>query len=193
MPTDQFNYLRSPELISRKNSRLLIVDMQQKLLDFISVSEKVTNNCSRLLRAADILGVPSYGTEQYSKGLGPTAESLIPYLKEMPDKKRFSCAECLEWDPSKEDENCYQIVVAGIESHVCVLQTTFDLIALGYRVFVPADAVASRSKMDWEFALKRLSLAGATIVTTESVMFEWCETSDIPEFKQISKLVQEGD
>lgn len=192
MSSDSTPYIRSPGLISRRNSRLLIVDMQQKLLDLISASEKVTGNCSRLLRGAEILGVPSYGTEQYRKGLGPTAESLVPLLGEMPDKKRFSCAECLEWGMSGEKDDLYQVVVAGIESHVCVMQTAYDLIAQGYQVYIPADAVASRSKMDWKFALRRLSLAGATIVTTESVLFEWCETSDIPEFKQISQLVQEG-
>ncbi len=192
MPSNEHSYLRNPELLSRKNSRLLIVDMQQKLLDHISVSEKVTRNCNRLLRAAEILSVPSYGTEQYRKGLGPTAESLIPYLNEMPDKKRFSSVECLNWGSSCEQDHCHQVVVSGIESHVCVLQTAYDLIACGYQVFIPADAVASRSKLDWEFALKRLSMSGATILTTESVLFEWCESSDIPEFKQISQLVQEG-
>ena len=86
--------------------------------------------------------------------------------------------------------NVRHVTVAGIEAHVCVAQTALELLDLGFRVQVPADAVASRRKIDWEFALRRLEQAGAVVSTTESVLFEWTETADRPEFKAISELDQ---
>ena len=85
------------------------------------------------------------------------------------------------------------IVVAGMEAHVCVLQTVLDLLGTGFQVYVAADAVSSRTEFDWKIALDRMSAAGATIVTTEAVLFEWCEVSGTPEFKQISQLIKERE
>lgn len=186
-------YVRSPELLSRSNSRLLIVDVQERLISHISESTQLVNNCRRLIEGAGILDVPVDATEQYPKGLGGTVAELIDLLPNRPEKLRFSCAEVLEWADCVRSDGTEstrdKIVVAGIETHVCVLQTVMDLLAAGFRVFVPADAVSSRSRFDWEIALRRMSDAGATITTTESVLFEWCEVAGTPEFKQISRLV----
>jgi len=185
--------LRSNELLSRSNSRLLIVDMQQKLLQLIPDFERTVRNCRRLIEGAGILQVPVFATEQYPKGLGGTNPELAALLPEIPSKQRFSCAEVLAWGaPATFDDERDQVVIAGIEGHVCVLQTALDLIAHGFRVFIVADAVASRHPVDYRFALDRMAASGATITTTESVLFEWCETSAIPEFKQISRLVIDG-
>ena len=89
--------------------------------------------------------------------------------------------------------NVRHVTVAGIEAHVCVAQTALELLDLGFTVQVPADAVASRHKIDWEFALRRLERAGAIVSTTESVLFEWTETAERPEFKAISELIKEMD
>jgi nicotinamidase-related amidase len=98
----------------------------------------------------------------------------------------------LGWQPAAVDpEGRDQIIVAGIEAHVCVLQTVLDLLAVGFRVYVPADAVASRKKLDWKIALGRMASHGAVITTTESVLFECCETAAAAEFKAISRLVKE--
>src|SRR6185295_2288401 len=100
--------------------------------------------------------------------------------------------EVLEWGTAAEQaDNRYQVVVAGMEAHVCVQQTVLDLLSSGFQVFVPADAVSSRGELDWKIALDRMAGNGATIVTTESVLFEWCEVSGTPEFKQISQLIKE--
>lgn len=186
-------YLRSHELLSREASRLLIVDVQEKLLPLIPVAEQMIARCRRLIQAADILQVPVSATEQYPKGLGSTTPELAELLENVPEKLRFSSAEVLDWGmASAQDEGRDQIVVAGIETHVCVLQTVLDLISHGYRVHVPADAVASRGKLDWEIALERMSCSGAVITTSESVLFEWCEVAGTGEFKQISKLITES-
>ncbi len=189
MATTPTGPVRSIELVDRRSSSLLVVDVQEKLLAHIPVAELLVENCRKLVQAARLLQVPVFATEQYPKGLGPTPSPLAELLPERTEKLRFSCSECLGWGPASQAER-HQVVVAGIEAHVCVLQTVLDLMSLGYRVYVPADAVASRKKVDWKFALDRLAAAGATVTTTESILFEWCETAEAPEFKEISRLVK---
>ena len=189
-------YLRSPELLSRATSRLLVVDVQEKLIPAIVRGEELIQNCVRLVQGAKILGIPAAATEQYPKGLGKTTGSLATLFESIPEKLRFSCAEVLDWGRSSADateSDRFQIVVCGIEAHVCVLQTVLDLIAQGFQVFVPADAVASRRELDWKFALDRMAASGAVICTLESVLYEWCEVAGTPEFKQISQLVKARD
>jgi nicotinamidase-related amidase len=186
-------HLRSPELLAAENSRLLIVDVQEKLLPLIPVAERLVHNCRRLLDGARIVSVPRFGTEQYPKGLGHTQPELAERLGAIPDKVCFSCVGVLGWGTASElADDRDQIVVAGMETHVCVLQTVLDLIAGGFRVYVPADAVASRSEMDWRIALERMASSGATITTVESVLFEWCRQAGTPVFKEIQKLIIEG-
>lgn len=185
-------YLRTPELLSRQESRLLIVDVQEKLVPKIFGLERMLANCQMLLQGAKILGVPAFATEQYPKGLGPTVPQLAQLLDSPLPKLRFSCAEVLAWSMAAEQaDDRFQIVVAGIEAHVCVLQTVLDLLGSGFQVFVAADAVSSRQEFDCKIALDRMANGGATIVTTESVLFEWCEASGTPEFKQISQLIKD--
>ena len=183
--------LRSNELLSRQGARLVVVDVQEKLVPSIPVAEQLVRNCRRLIEGARVLGVPVYATEQYPKGLGGTVPALAELLPERPEKLCFSCAGTLAWGPAAEQaDGRDQIVVAGIEAHVCVLQTALDLLAQGYRVHVPADAVASRHKLDWKIALRRMEASGATLTTAESVLFECCEAAGTPEFKEISRLVK---
>jgi nicotinamidase-related amidase len=185
--------LRSPEILAAENSRLLIVDVQEKLLPLIPVAERLVHNCRRLLDGAKVVSVPAFGTEQYPKGLGRTKAELAERLGTIPDKLCFSCVPALGWGTAAElSDDRDQIVVAGMETHVCVLQTVLDLIAGGFRVYVPADAVASRSEMDWRIALDRMATSGATITTVESVLFEWCRQAGTPVFKEIQKLIIEG-
>jgi len=191
MTPSQHEYLRSTELISRHTSRVLVVDVQEKLLPAIPRAEELVATCRRVIEGANLVGVPVFATEQYPKGLGPTAKPLAELLPQRPDKLRFSCAEVLDWGPAAEQtDNRHQVVVIGMETHVCVLQTALYLVALGYQVFVPADAVASRTEFDWKFALDRLTNAGVIICTSESVLFEWCEVSGTPEFKQLSQWIK---
>ncbi len=185
-------YERSPELLSRGESRLLIIDVQEKLVPKIVNLDRMLANCRLLIQGAKILSVPVSATEQYPKGLGKLVPQLAELLDPAAEKLRFSCAEVLDWGvAARVTDDRFQIVVAGMEAHVCVLQTVFDLLSMGFQVYVVADAVSSRSELDWRIALDRMSSGGATIVTTESVLFEWCEVSGTPEFKQISQLIKD--
>ena len=182
----------SHELLSRDESRLLIIDMQKKILPVINGQETVLANCLKLIEAANILDVPTTATEQYPKGLGATVSAIAERIPDRPEKIEFSCLNCLDWNSSASDpESRFKVVVAGIESHVCVLQTVLDLLSQGFRVFVAADAVGSRKSQDREFALQRMASSGAVITTTESILFEWCERAGTPEFKEISRLVRD--
>lgn len=184
---------RHPDLLSASQSRLLVVDVQEKLLAVMPERELLIARCDRLLTVAGALDVPVFATEQYPKGLGSTAAPLREKLGEIPEKLRFSCAECLAWPTAAEDDfGRDQVVVCGMETHVCVLQTVFDLLASGYRVFVVVDAVRSRFAEDREIALRRMESAGATLVTSESVLFEWCEEAGTEEFKEVSRLLKGG-
>lgn len=182
--------MRSRELLSAANSRLLIVDMQERLLAAMSDRDAIEQQCLKLIKGAQTLDVSIDATEQYPKGLGPTVDSIADLVAERPDKMRFSCSESLDWSKNGAKPNePFQVVLAGIEAHVCVLQTAFDLLAAGFEVFVVADAVTSRNRRDYEFGLKRMSDSGIHLVTTEMVLFEWCEVAGTDEFKQISRII----
>ena len=186
------DYIRSPTLLSRSTTRLLIIDVQDKLVPAIHDGDSVVGNCADLLAAADILNVPAFATEQYPKGLGETVPQLTKWLPTRPDKIRFSAAEVVNWTINEPDGTSRpHIVIAGIEAHVCVQQTVMDLLSQGFSVHVPVDAVGSRFNLDRDTALNRMRDHGATITTTETAIFELCETAAAPEFKRISKLVQE--
>ena len=182
---------RSPELMSRRDSALLVVDVQGKLITLVPGHERIIWNIRRLLDAAKELGVPAMGTEQYPQGLGPTVPVLAERLGTIPPKLQFSCGECGELFAGLDDRGIAKILVVGIEAHVCVQQTVHDLMAAGFRVYVAVDAVGSRYDIDRDTAFRRMESAGATLTTTEAAMFEWCEASGTPEFKVISRLVQE--
>lgn len=182
---------RSPELMSRGDSALLVVDVQEKLLPSIANNQRLVWNIRRLIDGATALGVSVAATEQYPKGLGPTTAELAERLGEIPEKLTFSCGGCPELFEHLRDTGVFKILVVGIEAHVCIQQTVMDLLAEAFRVYLAVDAVSSRFALDYETALRRMDSAGATLTTTESALFEWCDVAGTPEFKQISALVRE--
>lgn len=182
--------LRSSELLDRTRSRLLIIDMQERLVPVMHESEATVQRCGRLLAAARLFEIPVDATEQYPQGLGPTVAPLGDAPGECPAKMRFSAANALDWSQQCSAGDRDQIVLCGIEAHVCVLQTALDLLARGFLVSVPADATSSRNPTNQQVALARLAACGVTITCTESVLFEWCETAADPQFKQLSRLVK---
>ena len=191
---------RSPELLDRLRSRLLIVDVQSKLVPAIHRADDIIRRIAFLQHAAQLLNVPVFVSEQYPRGLGPTIPELAdhPSVETTFDKLRFSAAEQFcdqtgiqaETAPDAHDGRD-QVILAGIEAHVCVLQTALDLLARGYRVFVVTDATGSGHPADRETGLRRLENAGTILCSAESVAFEWCETAEADCFKTISKLVRE--
>ena len=139
------------------------------------------------------MNLPTWATEQYPRGLGPTTPAVAQLIPERPAKSTFHCCAVPQLLEQLYGRHVRHITIVGIEAHVCVAQTALELLDLGFQVQVPADAVASRHKIDWEFALRRLERAGAVVSTVESVLFEWIETADRPEFKAISELIKEKD
>lgn len=183
--------IRSTRLIDAARSGLLVIDLQTKLLPAISGAQDVVNRVDQLCRAADLLNVPRWASVQYPQGLGPLDEKLSCHFPDPEHKLDFSAAACQTILQQIIDRGLTQIVVVGIETHICVLQTTLDLLASQFDVFVVSDAVAARRPGDHQTALQRLLAEGATVVSTESVMFEWCQTAANPSFKQISSIVRE--
>ncbi len=182
---------RSPELMTPQDTVLLVVDVQEKLMPLIAGAARITWNLRRLLDAAEAVGLQVLATEQYPQGLGPTVPELAGRLGTVPAKTSFSCAGCEPFVSSLEASGASKVLVSGVETHVCVQQTALDLIARGYRVYVPVDAVGSRYAIDYETGLRRMESSGATLTTTESALFEWCQQSGTPVFKKISALVRE--
>ena len=182
---------RSRELMSRGDTALLVVDVQERLLPVIAGHQRIAWNCRRLIDGAKVLNLPVAATEQFPRGLGPTVPELAERLGEIPAKLTFSCGGCPEIFRQWEDLGVQKILVCGIEAHVCVQQTVMDLLAGGWRVYVAVDAVGSRFEVDYRTSLGRMDSAGAVLTTTEAALFEWCEAAGTPEFKQISRLVRE--
>ena len=183
---------RSPELMSRADTALLVVDVQTKLISLVPGHDHLVWNIRRLIDGAKVLGLPVLGSEQYPQGLGPTVPRLAALIGPMPAKVDFSCAGCPEIAPALDAAGIHKVLVVGIEAHVCVQQTVLDLIAASFRVYVVVDAVGSRFDIDYQTALRRMESSGATLTTTEAALFEWCQRAGTPEFKQISALVRES-
>ena len=175
-------------LIAREKSVLLVVDIQERLLPHIHEGQAVLDNAVWLVKVAQRLGVPVMVSEQYPKGIGPTVAVLrgLTSPELVAEKLHFSCvaSKCLERLPGGERP---QVVVAGTESHVCVLQTVLDLLGQGRQVFVVAEAVGSRRPSDRELALARMRAHGAEIVSREMVAFEWLKQAGTEEFRLVSR------
>jgi nicotinamidase-related amidase len=182
--------------IHRKMSQLILIDIQDKVIAPIGETSRLIQNLVRLVKGAQRLGVPLTVTEHYPQGLGHTVEILKHELEAgapILEKRLFSAIEDDQLRRHLEDirdQGRGQIIVAGLEAHVCVAQTALDLILDGYQVFVVADAVASRTAESRTLALERLRQAGAAIVNAEMVLFEWLEIAGTPEFRDLLPLLK---
>jgi nicotinamidase-related amidase len=171
-------------LLERERTGLVVVDVQEgfrRYETFVPVAEA----CAKLVQAARILGVPALVSEQYPKGLGPTAPEVGLEQERRIEKTVFSAVRAEGFDLSGRG----QAIVCGIEAHVCVSQTVHDLLDAGVEVHVPADAVGSRHALDYERGLERMERAGAVISTVEAALFELLERAGTPEFKAVQKLI----
>jgi nicotinamidase-related amidase len=185
-------------LLQAAISQLVVIDMQVKLapaMDFASM-QAVTKNCAILLQAAHLLQVPTIVTEQYSQGLGETIPELKQHFLHIKPIAKTAFSACAE--PAFK-QHCHsdkpQIVLTGMEAHICVLQTALDLVQAGKQVFVVEDAMISRNNSNQigankANAIARLRDAGCVITNTESVLFEWLGNANHESFKVISKLIK---
>jgi nicotinamidase-related amidase len=185
--------MRSPKLFTREQSALVVVDVQQSFLDPVYEKERVVERSQFLIRCANVLGVPILATVQYAERMGGTIAAiseLLPSSCPTTDKLCFSCFGAEEFARNLQTTGRKQVILCGIETHICVNQTAHDLLHAGYTVGIPFDAVSSRDKKNHKNALRRMEAAGAIIANTESVVYEWMYESGSAEFKDILKIVK---
>mgnify|MGYP002622353438 CR=1 FL=1 len=175
-------------LIDSARSLLLLIDFQARLMPAIHEAEAALLNAGRLLEAAGMLDVPSLLTEQNPKGLGPTVGQLP--VGDAPVVAKQSFGACGEEGFADRIPANAQVIVAGWEAHVCVLQTVLDLVENGYQPVVIEDCVSSRKPADKATALRRMAQEGAVITSAESILFELCRVAGTDGFKAISRLVK---
>ena len=181
--------------LQRAEALLVIIDVQEKLMPVIHDGEAVVRNLDRLVRGFQILDIPIVVTEQYSKGLGPTVPELRATLKETVgyspiEKLTFSAYGCGEFQAALRLARRKQIIVAGIETHVCVYQTVKDLLDADYQVTLIGDALSSRTVENRDLALRRMVADGSKLSSTEMALFELVVKSATDEFRAIAKLVK---
>jgi nicotinamidase-related amidase len=180
-------------LCKADSSQLLIIDIQQRLFDVMPKYDRqaLSKNASILLKAANALSIPITLSEQYPKGLGDTIPELKQALDNTPcEKTSFSCCQSSSFEYNLVTEHKRpQIIICGMETHICVLQTAADLQTWGYDVYIVEDAVISRTEINKQNAIERMRSNRINITNTESVLFEWIRDASHPEFKMLSKLI----
>ena len=178
-------------LIRSGDSVLVVIDMQERLVPAMQAPARTIRNARTLLRAATTLGVPVLLTEQYPEGLGRTVPEIASVAPGEPLRKmHFSCMEDPGFDAAFRALGRRQAVLAGMEAHICVVQTAASLLEHGIEVFVVSDASASRTLDSERACIDRLAAGGAGIVTTEMVVFEWLGRAGTPAFKELLPLIR---
>lgn len=174
-------------LIRAQDSILVVIDMQERLVPAMLAPARTLKNAALLIEAAREIGVPLLLTEQYPKGLGRTMPEISVPAGDSPifEKIHFSCLEDDAFNAALTDFDRKQVILAGMEAHICVVQTAASLLEAGYEVFVASDATASRSAESEHACLQRLSAAGVGIVTSEMVVFEWLGKAGTPAFQKM--------
>ena len=192
------------ELLDASRSVLVVIDLQGKLMEVIHRPRAVVETTLRLMKLAETFAVPVVLTEQYPKGLGPTHPAVLEGFEALTVPKRslsktaFGCCgepaflRAMDELRPRQRSGPRQVVVAGIEAHVCVLQTVLELIHWGNQVHVAWDAVSGRGEEYRRHALERMAAAGAAITNHESVGFEWCRDKNHPGFREMSNLLKDG-
>ena len=180
-------------MITPKDTLLLIIDVQGRLAESVFQAGALAANIAKLLRATQILEVPVLVAEQYPKGLGRTIDSLRELVPgNLPvEKISFSCCATPDFMRQLRSFGRNDILVAGIETHVCVYQTAVELLEFGYNVHLVTDAVSSRSKANKMLGIRCIEKAGASLTSTEMALFELLRVAEGERFKAISKIVKE--
>lgn len=188
------NTIRERFFLDAEQSVLLVIDVQERLVKAMDqqVLGQLTANTAILLESAAELKIPALITEQYVKGLGETVPELLAKAADAPrfEKMSFSCCGSPEFVEKLRATGRRQIVITGMESHVCVLQTALELLDAGYTVHLVQDAVMSRSRQNWKTARRIVQQAGGVLTCTESVLFQWLKVAGTESFKKLSKLVR---
>lgn len=178
--------------LSAEHALVLVVDIQDRLVAAMPTAQKLIRSTGTLLRMAEAYDLPTMLSEQYPKGLGRTVEALAPHLENALfrlEKTAYNAASP-ELLAALKASDRKQIILTGIETHICVLQTARTLLAHGFDVFVPLDAVGSRSKTNWKNGLALLDAMGAVVTNTETVLFDLMKDAKDPHFKALQALIK---
>ncbi len=179
-------------MIHRNDTALLVIDIQDKLARVMHDQETLLDKVPRLIQGAQIIGLPIIVTEQYPKGLGTTVQEIVAVLESYDplEKRVFGCCDDTGFVEMLEQSDCKNILVCGIETHVCIYQTVSQLLDGHYHVEVVADAVDSRTPFDKKIGLERMQNQGACLTTVEMALFELQQVAQGAQFKAISNLVK---
>jgi nicotinamidase-related amidase len=179
-------------MLERSKAVLVVIDVQVKLFQTMDGREQLGANLQRLVKGVEVLGIPVLWLEQNPRGLGPTIPEVAALLSgQTPvSKQSFSCCGSAAFREALAALGRTQVLLAGIEAHVCVYQTALDLLALGYYVEVVADAVSSRTAANCQLGLERMAQAGVPPTSTEMALFELLRVAEGPDFKAILALVR---
>lgn len=183
---------RHPALLDRRRAALAVIDMQEAFRPIIGDFDQVAARIALLVQSAKLLNLPIIVTEQYPKGLGRTVKEIADHLPEGSEpieKLSFSACGVQEFDLRLRELHAEQVVLCGIEAHICVSQTAHDLLHNGYQVHLLSDAVSTRLPRNREVAVNKMAKAGAVISSVEMALFELCPAGT-PEFKQMQALVK---
>lgn len=182
---------RTGLMLSLENTVLVVIDVQGKLAQLMYERERLFENVAKLIKAAGVLEVPIIRTEQNPDGLGPTIPQIVELLTGEPIAKfSFSCCGERRFVEELEKQGRNQVLLCGIETHVCVYQTAVDLCRTGYEVHVAADAVSSRTPANRDIGLARMKDAGATVTSVETALFELLKVAEGEKFKAILRIVK---
>ena len=179
-------------LLEGKNTAMVVVDMQEKLVPLMSRKERLVDNMIILLRLAGLFEIPIVLTEQYVKWLGGTIRDIIDSLPayEPIHKMEFNCCEADDFNRRLESLQVENIIVAGVETHICIFQTCFALLKKGFQVHVPQDAVDSRTDENWRIGLGLRRDSGAVISSTEAVVYQVLKKAGTTKFKTMLRMIR---
>lgn len=178
--------------IRLEDSIAMMVDYQEKLVPAIHNHEQIIKKAEQLLTGLKIVNCPVFFTQQYTKGLGMTMPELVATQDKFTylEKMTYSCLDTEEIKDYLDKQNKKTVILAGLETHICVMQTARDLIASGYNVCIVADCVGSRTEFNYQVGMERMKREGVYITSVESVLFELLVKAGTPEFKAVSKLIK---
>lgn len=184
--------MRHPNLLNSSDTVLLVIDMQDKLLKAIYESERIVNNTVKLIETAKIFSIPVIVTLQNAERLGGCTQAIadaLPHDSTM-NKMTFSCCGGGCFDDAVRETGRKQVLICGVETHICVNQTAHDLLTMGYSVQIAKDAVSSRTMDNWITGIEKMRDSGCVITSTETAMYEFIQDAATPEFKKILPLVK---
>ncbi len=177
--------------LKKAHTGIVIIDIQEKLMPAMEQKQRVVNNIINLLHLSKQFDLPVVITEHYPKGLGTTLPEVREFLTTRPiEKVFFNCCDVEEFNNILDSHNLENVILTGVESHICVFQTCLSLLEKGYNVHVPLDAIDSRVSENWQIGLDLMKDAGAVITSTETVIYQILERAGTKEFKEMLRLIK---